>query len=224
MTKTNIEIVQGYVDAINHNQFERIFEFCSQDCFYHAPPWVGVGLRPDVSSGHFIVHSLIPGGRAAEVLKVGDEIIRISDAHRTWETLHEIKNGIWGQGIPGTPLTFFVKRDGRTLELHLERGFIPGFDNKLSDYLDIWRQDKLQNWPDLKADIKLIFEKDDLVAFFAIDSGTNQEFHRAAIWSECNIFRLKDGKITEMWGMEDSYMQLTQLGYQLTEPQAEPAV
>ncbi len=224
MTKTNVEIVKGFIEALNLNRFDRIYDFCSQDCVAHIPPWVGVGLRPDVSSGeHVIVHSLVPGGNAAKALRVGDEILRISDLNRSWETFQDIKNGFWGQGIPGTPLTITVKRDGTTMDLYLERGLIPGFDNKLSDFLDLWRQDKLQNWPDLKIEIQVIFEKDDLAAFFAIDKGTNVEFQRTAIWSECNIYRIKDGKIIEMWGVEDGYMQLTQLGYQVTEPQKIPA-
>ncbi len=224
MTKTNSEIVRGYIEAVNQNEFDRLYEFCSEDCVYHVPAWVGVGLRPDLSSGqHVIVKSLVPGGNASAVLKAGDEIIQVSDAQRTWTTFQEIKDGVWGQGIPGTPLTIVVRRNGQTLELHLQRGVIPASDHKLSDYLDIWRNDKLQNWPDLKCEIQMIFEKDDLVAFFAVDSGTNLEFRRAAIWSECDICRVKDGKITEMWIVEDGFQQLTQLGYEVREPHPEPA-
>jgi len=187
-------------------------------------PWVGVGLRPDVSSGqHVIVGSVVPGGNAAAVLQPGDEILRVSDAQRSWATFHEIKTGTWGQGIPGTTLTMQVKRDGRVVELQMQRGIIPAFDNRLADYLDMWREDKVQTWPDLWIEIKVIFEKDDLVAFFAEDSGTNLEFGRAAVWSECSIYRLKDGKITEMWGTEDGYQQITQLGYEIREPRPEPA-
>ncbi len=36
-------------------------------------------------------------------------------------------------------------------------------------------------WPDLKVDIKLILEQDDLVAFYEVDEGTNEEYHRLAI-------------------------------------------
>ncbi len=224
MTKTNSEIVRGFIEAVNRNEFDRAYEFCSRDCISHLAPWVGVGLRPDFSSGqHVIVKSLVPAGHAAAVLKAGDEIIQVSDAQHTWATFQEIKNGIWGQGIPGTPLTIVVRRNGQTLELHLTRGVVPASDEKLSDYLDIWRNEKLQNWPDLKCEIQLIFEKDDLVALYAVNTGTNQEFHKAAIWSECDIYRVRDGKITHIWGVEDSFQELAQLGYEVREPHPEPA-
>ncbi len=223
MTESNIEIVRGYIETVNRNEFQRVYEFCSEDCIFHVPAWVGVGLRLDVSSGqHVIVRSPVQGGNASAVLKTGDEIIQVSDAQHAWTTFQEIKDGVWGQGIPGTPLTIVVRRNGQTLELRLERGIIPASDEKLCEYLEIWRNDKLQNWPDLKCEIQTIFEKDDLVAFFAVDRGTNLEFGRSAIWSECDICRVKDGKIAEMWVVEDVFQQLTQLGYTIREPHPEP--
>lgn len=35
------------------------------------------------------------------------------------------------------------------------------------------------------------------VAYFAINSGTNQLYHQSAVWSECNLLRLENGKIVE---------------------------
>lgn len=222
---TNTEIVQGFIEAINHNEFDRAWEFCSQDCVSHMPPWVGLGLRPDLDiDGHIIVQGLVPQGNAVKVMQVGDEIIRIADEHRAWDTYEEIKNGVWGQGIPGSALVVTVKRGEQTLNLRVERCFLPASDILLVDYLPMWRADQLKNWLGLKSEIQLIFEKDDLVAFYAVDTGTNKDFGRAAAWGECNIFRIKAGKINEMWGVADSYMQLTQLGYQINEPHLEPAV
>ncbi len=221
---TNIEIVRGFTDVINNNEFDRVWEFCSRDCISHAPPWVGLGLRTDLAiDGHIVVSGLVPGCSAEKVLKVGDEIIRVSDEHRAWETYEEIKNGIWGQGVPGTPVAMTVLRGGQTLDLQLERGFLPAVDLSFADYIEVWRADQTKNWLDLKSEIKLIFEKDDLVAFYAVDTGTFKDYHRTTAWGECNIFRIQDGKITEMWGVADTYIQLTQLGYEIREPHPEPA-
>jgi predicted ester cyclase len=216
---TNTEIVRGFTEAINNNEFDRVWEFCSKDCISHSPPWVGLGFRPDLDlEGHFIIQGLIPEGNAVKAMQIGDEVLRVADEHRAWETYEEIKNGIWGQGIPGSAVLVTVKRGEQILDLRIERCFLPAVDVLLADFLPMWQADQLKNWIGLKSEIQLIFEKDDLVAFYAVDTGTNKDFQRTAAWGECNIFRIKDGKITEMWGVMDSYMQLTQLGYQITEP------
>ncbi len=222
MTPTNVEIVKQFVDALNHNDFDRIQELCSPDCIAHGMPFVGVGIVADTSDGqHTIVRAVVPGAPASGILQAGDEILRVSGPEATWDGFEALKNGLWGWGIPGTPLTITVRRDGQPLELHLHRGRVDAFDRKLSEFIDAWRHDKLTTWPDLQIDIKLIFEKDDLVAFFAIDEGVNQDYRFAAIWSECNIFRVRDGRIVDTWNVEDSLSQMKQLGYQLTEPQKE---
>ncbi len=223
MSRKNIDTVRGFIDAINHNQFDRFFEFCSQDAVSHAPPFVGLGLHTDDSSGTVVVLGAAPGGPADGVLLPGDKLVRVWDSNHTWETFDELKGGLWGQGIPDTPLTVTVERDGKVIDLQLLRGSVKAFDLKFSDMLEPWRQYKLKVWPDLKTEIQFIFEKDDLVAFFGIDSGINLEFHRTATWGECSIFRVRDGKIVESWSIEDAFAQLKQLGYDIREPHREPA-
>ena len=80
-----------------------------------------------------------------------------------------------------------------------------------------------KTWPDLKEEINLIFGHDDLVAVLSTLSGTNRDYHRPAVWNGCSIYRLKDGKIIEMMGVEEEYSQMKQLGYQIREPQRETA-
>ena len=107
------------------------------------------------------------------------------------------------------------------MDISLKRGRVDGFDLLLSTYIDVWRDSTLKDWPDLKTEIKLIFGEGDRVACYWINSGTNQEYQRSAVWSEMNMYRLKDGKIVEGWGVEDSFSQLKQLGYRIDEPVTE---
>ena len=225
MLQSNTEIVRGFIEAINQNEFDRVYDFCQEDTIFHASPYVGFGIMADDTDGkHFIITGTAPAAPADGVLLPGDELIKVTDGEHVWETFDAVKSSMWGQGIPGVQLTFTVIRGGRTLDLQMVRSRIPGWDQKLSEFLDFWHHNKLKVWPDLKTEIQFIFEKDDLVAFYAIDSGTNLEYHRAAIWGECSIFRVRDGKIVETWGQEDSFAELKQLGYEIREPQREPAV
>jgi len=48
----------------------------------------------------------------------------------------------------------------------------------------------------------------DLLAFYLVYSGISLEFSHSAIWDECDIYRLKVGRIVEMWGVENTITQI----------------
>lgn len=221
MSNKNVQLVREYIEKIqNQKQFDHIFEYCSHDCVLHIAPYVGIGLEMDERSGdHIILLEVSPYGPAHGKLLPGDELLRVQDEHQLWDTFDGLKSGTWGQGVLGTPLTVTVHREGKRLEIPLVRSRIEGWDLKLSTIVDLWRDDVLKNWPDLKTQIKLIFGQDDLVSCYSIVSGTNLEYHRAAVWSECTIYRIADGRIIESWGVEDSVASIKQLGYTIREPE-----
>jgi predicted ester cyclase len=164
----------------------------------------------------------VPNSPAAGILQVKDEIVRAVDAEKTWETFQDLKSGLWGNGVMGTSVTVTVKRDGKLLEIPLKRGRIEGYDMKLSTSIEMSRDYILKYWPDIHAEIKMIIGEGDLVAIYMINSGTNLEYHHSAVWDETDIFRLKDEKIIEMWGVENSYASMKQLGYQILPPVTSP--
>jgi predicted SnoaL-like aldol condensation-catalyzing enzyme len=51
-----------------------------------------------------------------------------------------------------------------------------------------------------------------------VNHGTNLEYNRSATWGEIDIFKLKDGRIAEIWSVENTYSELKQLGYEIAEP------
>jgi predicted SnoaL-like aldol condensation-catalyzing enzyme len=220
MNKTNTQIVREYIEEVyNNKHFDRVFDYCSQDCIIHNPPYVGLGINFDDRSGkHIILTEIAPNSPAAGILKPKDELIRVKDTEKTWETFKDLKSGMWGQGVLDTSTTVTVKRAGKLLEIPLKRGRVEGFNLKLSTNTEIWRDYILKFMPDGKTEIKLTCAEGDLVAFYAIDSGTNLEYHHSAVWDECGVFRLKDGKIIEMWGVENGFVQMKQMGYQIIPP------
>ena len=225
MTRTNLDIVKGYIEeVINQKHFERLSEFCSEDCVTHSPPYVGLGITADDSSGvRVTLTQIAPHGPAAGHLQVGDELVRIHDNDRAWETFDEIKNGLWGQGILGTELFVTVRRHGNLLTIPLKRSRIDEFDIKLSEAWATVEPYFRKYWPDLQMEIKEIFEAGDMVTCYAVNSGLNLEHNRPAIWGEIDIFKVKNGEITEIWSIENTFSELKQLGYQITEPVREVA-
>jgi hypothetical protein len=223
MSKTNNQTVQEYIEAMNQKQFDHIFDYCSPDCVSLGGPYVGLGMVFDDSSGkNVLLQKILPKSPAAGHLRAGDELVCVADAEYRWESFQELKSGLWGFGITGTPVTVTVRRGGKLLDIPLVRGRIEGSEVKLSEMLNSIRSYSL-SWPDLKEKINLIFGFDDLVAVLSTLSGTNQKFQRSAVWNSCSIYRLHEGKIIEMMGVEDSFAQFKQLGYQISEPVRETA-
>ncbi len=223
MSRTNIQLVREYVEEVqNKKHFDRVYDYFSKDCVIHLTPYVGLGLTTDeYTSDKVILVEVAHNGPAFGNLLPGDELIRVQDDHHTWETFADLRNGLWGRGIPGTHLTVTVRRDGRMLTIPLVRGRVEGWDVRLEKVMRIWQDDTLKNWPDLHMEIQLIFGQDDLVTCYSIITGTHQEYHRSAIWSDCSIMRIREGKIVEMWGVEDAFSQMSQIGYRISEPAKE---
>ncbi len=224
MTPTNIEVVKGFVEVLNKGEFDRLFDYCSPDCAIISPPYVGFGVNFDDSSGeHSILCTIAPSCPAAGKLQLGDELVRVSDGTDTWETFDQLRSGLWGQGRSGTSVTITVRRDGQLLDYQLERGRVEGMTLPLATIVPSWRVSKARYWPDLTAEIQVIFGEGEWVACYMLNSGVNLEYRRSAMWAECDILRLSGGKIVEIHAAEDSFAQMKQLGYDIREPQPVPA-
>lgn len=223
MTKTNVQIVQElYEQVINRRQFDHLYDYYSPQCVFHLSPYIGFGLNfDDRDEDHIKILDVAPNGPAYGKLLPGDELLRVQGEHKTWEGPEELRNNIWSLGLAGELVTFTVRRNDKSVDIPVVRGRVGAWDVHLSTLEGVWFDDLQRNWPDLKSEIDLIFGQDNLVACFATNNGTNSKFHRTAIWGECNIFRLSDGKIVESWGIDDSVMQLKQLGYRIAEPEKE---
>jgi predicted ester cyclase len=149
----------------------------------------------------------------------GDEAVRIQGEHGTAETFEQLKNGFHALGRIGNPVSTTVRRSDKLLDFTAIRSRIEGFDKIMNDdLLGGIRKFFAEIIPDYKAEIKVILEDGDKVAAYLISSGTSQEFHASAVWPECTIWRLENGKIVETWGVEDNLSWNLQMGYQVKEP------
>ncbi|PIZ25487.1 MAG: hypothetical protein COY47_05675 [Chloroflexi bacterium CG_4_10_14_0_8_um_filter_57_5] len=72
--------------------------------------------------------------------------------------------------------------------------------------------------PDMHTEINLLTKEGDLVAYYATTTGTSVEYGHAAVWAKSVFARFRDGKIVQMWGVEDGLNQMQQLGFRLVEP------
>jgi hypothetical protein len=220
MGASNVEIVQEcFAEIFNAKHLDRIFDYFDEGCVIRHAPYVGVGMFPEeVGGGPPVVKSVADKGPSAGKMLVGDVLLRVSDQGHTWESPEELRSGLWGQGALGTEVTFGLLRNGIPVEVNVTRGRVESFDITMAEMKDDLQHTLQHEMPDLSVEITLILGAEDLVAFFAVDRGTSATYGRSAIWSECNIMRLSNGRIVEWWGTEDGFARLRQLGFQMSEP------
>jgi predicted ester cyclase len=220
MESKNVQIVRESIEQIsNAKRFDRIFDYYSEQCLFHTPPYVGLGLFPDETSGErLVIKSVAANGPAAGKVQIGDELLRASDANSTWEGYDSLRTGLWGQGKLGTEVTLTLLRDGETLDVTMARGRVEGFDSTLADALPDWKYYLTEVMPDLHTEINQIIADGDFVAYFSTNTGTSNTYHQSAVWTESGILRLENSKIVETWVVEDQLSMWRQFGFRIQEP------
>jgi len=220
MNNKNITIVQECNEQIiNLKHFDRIYDYYSEQCVFHTPPYVGLGIMHDDTSGERVVIKMVAEhAPATGKIQAGDIVLRAWDASGDWDGFERLRSGMWGLGVIGTPVTLTLLRQGATHDVTITRGRVEGFDSVISDSLDAWKHYLTQEVPDLHCEINHILAAGDLVAYFATNTGTNANYHQSAVWSECNILSLENGKIVEWWGVEDTLSMRQQFGFHMLEP------
>jgi predicted ester cyclase len=144
--------------------------------------------------------------------------VHVIDSNGEWTTFEQIKSALWSQWKTGTKLTVTVHRGEQMVDVPITRDRVEGHEVPLSVFLDGWRHYLLNEMPDMHTEIDLLIEEGDLVAYYTTTTGTSVEYGQAAVWAESVLTRLRDGKIVEMWGVEDGLRQMLQLGFRLVEP------
>jgi len=221
MDNKNIQIVREAIEQIaNAKHFDRIYEYYSEQCIFHNPPYVGLGLFPDDSSGErLVINTVAANSPSSGKVQAGDELVRVRDANGTVEGFDKLRLRLWGQGKLGSEVTLTLLRDGETLELTIPRGRVEGFDQTISASPAAWQNYATHDMPDLHTEINQIFSAGDLVAYYAINSGTDMIYQQSAVWGECGIMRLENSKIVESWAIEDNHSLLRQFGFRFIAPE-----
>jgi hypothetical protein len=219
MTQTNIGILQGYFDeVINQKHLDLFPKYFSEKFIAHGSPYVGMGVMIDESSGVKVtIQSVHQSSPAKGKLLVGDEILRVFDGERTWNTFEELRQSLWGQGALGSSLTVWVRRENVEHEITLVRGLVQGFEYPYH-LMEPGMREYFKEWPDQKARLVNVIEVGEMVAYQAENQGHNARYGRSAVWAEFGFVRFQDGKITDWWNAEDGVSQLKQLGYTILAP------
>lgn len=218
MSEKNLRVVRDFIEAGNEGKIEKIRTLCSGDCIYKGMPYVGCGFNVDDSDGkRVLVTATIPGAPSEGKLLAGDEILSVREGGRIHEGFTDLHMSPWGPGIPGHPVEFRIKRGGRETEVTVTRGRIPAYEVPIGGILDSM-EIFFRGWPDHREEVELIVDGGDYVMVHSMMSGTCAELGRGAFWATSSLYRIRDGKIVELRGVDDSLSQYRQLGYAIVKP------
>ena len=212
--KSNVEIIQDTIEQIvNQKKIDMWDQYFGQDYIARGAPCIGMGFSGDTSGNKHIINIIYPGSPADGKLQVGDELLWVEDEYQRWATYEEIS-----VGIQGSKYTVGVRRGNQTLEYELARDLFRGFDTNNDQAKSDMREFMANEFPDLKATIKLILADGDMVVCLLEYRGTHANFEREAVWREAWFVRLSEGKIVEGWPVLDESSYCRQLGYQIIPP------
>ena len=215
--KSNVEIIRDVLEqVVNQKRIDAWDKFFSRDYIARGAPFFGMGFSRDTSGDKHIVDGIIDGSPAEGKLQVGDELLRVEDDRRRWETFEDISEGL--RCHHGSTLKVGLRRDQKIVEVELTRGLIRGFDTDNDQAKSEMQQFMTREIPDLRVEVKMTLEDGDKVVCRKEYRGTHAVFHREAVWREIWIARLSEGKIVESWPLPDIDAYCRQLGYQVTPP------
>jgi predicted ester cyclase len=212
--KSNIEIIRDTIEQIvNQKKIDMWDYFFSPDYIAQGAPFIGMGFSRDSSDNQHIINLVIPGSPAEGKLQMGDELLWVEDERQRWSTYEEIE-----QGLQGYKYKVGVRRGNQTLEYTLTKDLIKGIDTHTDQAKMEMREFITNQFPELKASIRLILADGDMVVCLIEYRGFHIKYEREAVWREAWFARLSEGKIVEGWPIIDLDTYFRQLGYQLTPP------
>ena len=212
--KSNIEIIQETIEQIvNQKKIDLWDEYFSPDYLARGAPFIGMGFSRDTSGNQHMINFIFPGSPAEGKLQEGDELIWVEDEHQRWSIYEEIE-----QGLRGRKYRVGVRRGNETLEYELAKDLVNGFDTPSDQAKSEMQEFMTEQFPDLKATIKLIIGEGDLVVSLLEYRGTHAKFEREVVWREAWFARFSEGKIVESWPIIDESSFLRHLGYHLIPP------
>jgi predicted ester cyclase len=193
--KSNIEIIQDTIEQIvNQKKIDQWDQYFGSEYIARGAPYIGMGFSRESSGNKHVINMVIPGSPVDGKLQVGDELLWVEDEQQRWSTYAEIE-----QGIQGRKYKMGIRRGDQTLEYELTRRFIDGFDTHTDQAKFEMQEFMTNNFPDLRAAIKLILADGDMVGCLLEYRGTHINSKREEVWREAWFTRLSEGKIVESW-------------------------
>ena len=175
--------------------------------------YVGLGFLLDSNpKDEMRVEMVTPDTPASKVLKKGDVFVSVNGVPATYEN----RDKMTFRGKPGEPVPAVILRDGKEMEIEVERGVIEALNNKerVLEGLSIADAD---NWPTESCSLVEVVAEGNVVYLHGKWSDTESETGYKFKGQGISRFEFnKAGQVSKLWGLNEDQFILEQLGYTIT--------
>ena len=210
------EIATGWFNAScgELDQFIAYIEqHMAEDCVSIPARYVGLGFLLDSNpKDELRVEMVTPDTPASKVLKKGDVFVSVNGLPATYEN----RDKMTFRGKPGEPVPAVILRDGKEMEIEVERGVIEAVNNK-ERVLEGLRIADADNWPTESCSLVEVVAEGNVVYLHGKWSDTESETGYKFKGQGISRFEFNEaGQVSKVWGLGEDRFVLEQLGYTIT--------
>ena len=153
-----------------------------------------------------------PGTPASKVLKPGDVFTSVNGVPSTYEN----RDKMTFRGKPGEPVPAVIMRDGKEMEIEVNRGVIAAVNSK-ERVLQGLKLADAEDWPSDSCSVIEVVAEGNVVYVHREWSDTESDTGYKFKQKDITRFEFnEDGQVAKLWGLGESRFVLEQLGYTIS--------
>ncbi len=190
-----------------------IEEHMADDGVFMPARYVGFGFQLDSDPEvEMRVMMVTPGTPASKVLKQGDVFVSVNGVPSTFEN----RDKMTFRGKPGEPVPAVILRDGKEMEIEVNRGVIEAVNSKERALKGLGLADA-EDWPADSWKVAEVVAEGNVVYVHREWSDTESETGYKFKQRDITRFEFNEaGQVSKLWGLGESRFVLEQLGYTIS--------
>ena len=185
----------------------------ADDGVFMPARYVGFGFQLDSDpEDEMRVVLVTPDTPASKVLQQGDVFVSVNGVPSTFEN----RDKMTFRGKPGEPVPAVILRDGKEMEIEVNRGVIEAVNNKERVLKGLGLADA-DDWPADSCSVVEVVAEGNVVYVHREWSGTESETGYKFKQRDVTRFEFNEaGQVSKLWGLGEDQFVLEQLGYTIT--------
>lgn len=185
----------------------------ADDGVFMPARYVGFGFQLDNNpEDEMRVEMVTPDTPASKVLQQGDVFVSVNGVPSTFEN----RDKMTFRGKPGEPVPAVILRDGKEMEIEVNRGVIEAVNDKERALMGLRLADA-DDWPADSCSVVEVVAEGNVVYVHSESSYTESETGYKFKQRDVQRFEFNEaGQVSKLWGLSEDRFVLEQLGYTIS--------